>query len=46
MCVRDATVRHGAIDMTNRLFVLSDAQSAYSFDLDKLSTPKVANVND
>ncbi|HEV7892537.1 MAG TPA: M48 family metalloprotease [Pyrinomonadaceae bacterium] len=30
----------------NRLFVLSDAQTAYNFDLDKLSTPKVANAND
>lgn len=30
----------------NRLFLLSDAQSAYNFDLDKLSTPKVANAND
>lgn len=30
----------------NRLFVLSDAQSAYNFDLDKLSTAKVANAND
>lgn len=29
----------------NRLFVLSDAQTAYNFDLDKLSTPKVATAN-
>lgn len=30
----------------NRLFVLSDAQTAYNFDLDKLSPAKVANAND
>jgi WD40 repeat protein len=30
----------------NRLFVLSDAQAAYNFDLDKLSPAKVANAND
>jgi WD40 repeat protein len=30
----------------SRLFVLSDAQTAYNFDLDKLSGAKVANAND
>lgn len=30
----------------NRLFLLSDAQTAYNFDLDKLSPAKVANAND
>lgn len=30
----------------NRLFLLSDAQTAYNFDLDKLSSPRVATANE
>ncbi len=30
----------------NRLFVLSDSQAAYAFDLDKLAAPKSSAANE